>query len=81
MILVEIRIPVLHETIDFRLREDGTADDVRRSVLRSLRMMTHEDGTDEDGFVLLDADRGQILSGERTLEEFGIRNGSSLLLL
>ncbi|MBQ8305261.1 MAG: hypothetical protein IJX90_03480 [Blautia sp.] len=81
MILVEIRIPVLHETIDFRLREDGTADDIRRSLLRSLRMMTHEDGPDEDGFVLLDADSGRILSGGRTMKECGIRNGSSLMLL
>ena len=81
MILVEIRIPVLHQTIDFRLREEGKAGNIKRAVLQSLQRLTREETVEEEGFLLLDAGSRKPLPEEWTLKQCGIKNGSSLLLL
>ena len=82
MILVDIYIPSMDQTVDFNLDEDvpvsSLAEEIGEMIAQSSQSMGVEHSA---GLLLCSVDRQCILDGSRTLRENGVRNGSRLLIV
>ncbi|MDO4513556.1 MAG: EsaB/YukD family protein [Lachnospiraceae bacterium] len=82
MILVDITVPALDNTYDFRLDEDATVAEIMDEVVSMIcqKEMSHLEGDEKD--LLLCSQSGQvILDRAWTLRESGVRSGERLLLV
>lgn len=82
MILVDVYIPSLDETLDFRIDETAKVVNVVQEISE---MMCKKYKTDlnrqSEEFFLCSAEHGIILNGDSTLEENGIINGCRLFMV
>ena len=85
MIDVDIFLPGRGETMEFRCNEVVKIKHICRGILCSVKTNTgnRQDVTEEEpaAFWLCSMDSQAVLSGERTLKEYGIKNGSKLIFL
>lgn len=82
MILVDVYIPSLDETLDFRVDETAKVVNVVQEISE---MMCKKYKTDlnnrSEEFFLCSAEQGMILNGESTLKDNGIINGCRLFMV
>lgn len=82
MILVDIYIPSLGETYDFRLDETAKVMSIVREISEMLCTKNKSVlNKSADELMLCSMDSGQILGGDTTLWENNIINGSKLLMV
>lgn len=82
MILVEIKVPAVNASYEFKLNEDVSASiviDEVCAVICEKEQCSMPEGA--NGMMLFDSDRGIRLSGALSLYENNVGNGSCLLLL
>ncbi len=82
MILVDIYLPALDKTYDFQVDEKVT---VEHLILEIADMVGNETKSKEhqnaDRFLLCSMDQRTIFRKSATLQAYGIRNGSRLMLV
>lgn len=82
MILVDIYIPSLDETFDFRIDETAKVTSVVQEISEMMcKKYKTELNEKSEKFFLCSAEQGTILDGESTLGENGIINGSRLYMV
>ena len=82
MILVDIYVPSLNESYDFRLDESVSIDSLTKEIREMLEKMNKSQGEGGRGdFLLCSYEYQSILPKQKTLSECGIHNGSRLLLV
>lgn len=82
MILVDIYIPSLGETYDFRLDETARVTNIVREVSEMLCIKNKSVlNKSADELMLCSMDSEKILPGDSTLWENNIKNGSKLLMV
>ena len=79
-IIVEIYIPAISTSFDFRLPSTGRIDDVIWEVIRILETTQQNLLFDKERPILCDRDRSIVLNGAHTVEEAGLQDGAQLLL-
>lgn len=82
MILVDIYIPSLGETYDFRVDETARVVSVVQEIseMLTIRYKSKLNKSPEE-FMLCSIDNGQILYNDSTLWENNIKNGGRLLMV
>ncbi len=80
MILVDIYVPSLDKTFDFRLDERASVESLTAEITEMIGSETGSPGK-EGGFYLCSMDQERILPGNSTPAQCGIRNGSRLMLV
>lgn len=82
MVLVEIYIPSLDETLDFRIDETARVTNVVQEISEMIcKKYKTELNAPAENFFLCSAEQTKILDGNSTLSENGIINGSSLYMV
>lgn len=82
MILVDIYVPSLDKTYDFQVDEKAKVTNVTAEIVEMIGNETRSvKGLSGQDFLLCSMDLEQILSGSSSLQEYGIRNGSKLILV
>ncbi len=82
MILVDIYIPSLDETFDFRVDETAKVINLVQEISEMMcKKYKTELNQKSENFFLCSAEQGIVLNGESTLEENGIINGSQLYMV
>ena len=82
MILVDIYIPSLDETFDFRVDETARVINIVQEISEMMcKKYKTELNKKSENFFLCSAEQGIVLNGESTLEENGIVNGSRLYMV
>lgn len=80
MILVDVYVPAVEQTYDFRLEENCCPDmiisEIREMVEQKEQMLSDE----QERCLLFDADLQCMLSCERTLAQSGVTDGHLLIL-
>lgn len=80
-IIVEINIPAISSTFDFRLPSTGRVYDVVNEIIRILEATQQNLRFDTDLPMLCDIDRGVPLNPEALIAEVGIHDSSRLMLV
>ena len=82
MVLIDVDFPALGETMNFRVDEtvpiSGIIDELSSLVCQKLQESA---GFQTNCFLLCNADTQEILNPEKKLAEYGIENGTRLLLV
>lgn len=82
MILVEVYIPSLDETFDFRIEETAKVVNVVQEISEMMcKKYKTELNQKSAEFILCSAEQGRILNGDSTLEDNGIVNGCRLFMV
>lgn len=82
MILVDIYIPSLDETFDFRLNETSTVEQIIKEIKEILTKRIKESNNDnQKDFILCSIEQEEQLSNDKTLSECRIKNGSRLIFV
>lgn len=82
MILVDVYVPALNRTFDFKLDENAEIRSVKEDMVKILCDEIGEDGEGRGaGFALCSYEQGRVLKDGSTLRECGVGNGSRLLIL
>lgn len=82
MILVDIYIPSLDETIDFRIDETAKITNVVQEISEMMcKKYKTEINAASENFFLCSAEQAKVLDGNTTLSENGIINGSRLYMV
>lgn len=82
MLLVEVYIPAMDEHSDFMLDENAKVEQVIGELgeMLSKKLKSPAPGK-EDRFMLCSLDKKEIFSGEKTLRECNVKDGSRLMLV
>lgn len=82
MILVDIYIPSLDETFDFKVDETAKITNVVQEISEMMcKKYKTELNERSENFFLCSAEQSIVLNGESTLEENGIVNGCRLFMV
>ncbi|MDE5778013.1 MAG: hypothetical protein K2I10_05835 [Lachnospiraceae bacterium] len=82
MILVEIYIPSIDETLDFSVDETAKITNVVQEISEMMcKKYKTELNAASENFFLCSAEQGAVLDGGSTLCENGIMNGSRLYMV
>ncbi|MDE6434713.1 MAG: hypothetical protein K2L07_10865 [Lachnospiraceae bacterium] len=82
MILVDVYIPSLDATFDFRLDETAKVVNVVQEISEMMcKKYKTELNQKSEEFFLCSAEQGTILNGDSTLEDNGIVNGCRLFMV
>lgn len=82
MILVDIYIPSLDETLDFRIDETAKVTNVVQEISEMMCKKYKTELNDKsEKFFLCSMEQGIVLNGDSTLEENGIVNGCRLYMV
>lgn len=82
MIVVDIYVPSINETYDFRLDEHTPIGALKDEIVEVLQKKTvGHTGQDGTPFMLCSYQKQEILSPVKTLYEYGIVNGSRLFIV
>lgn len=82
MILVDVYIPAIEQTVDFHLEETAQIRNLTEEVGEMIAQMTRSElKNPHDQLLLCDCGSKRILSLDRSLQECGIKDGSKLLLI
>ncbi len=82
MILVDVYIPSLDETFDFRIDETAKVVNVVQEISEMMcKKYKTELNQDAQEFFLCSAEQGTILNGNSTLKDNGITNGCRLFMV
>lgn len=80
-IIVEIYIPAISSSFDFRLPSTGKIADIVNEVIWILETTQQNLLFDHDQPVLCDCEREIILDQHTTVAEAGLRDGTRLMLM
>lgn len=80
-IIVEISIPAISTTFDFRLPSSGRVYDVVDEIIRILETTQQNLVFDKEHPMLCDTERGCVLDPAAHIAETGIRDSSKLMLV
>lgn len=80
-IIVEIFVPAISASFDFRLPSTGLIGDIISEVARILEETQQNMTLVRDQLVLCDMERGRPLKREETVAEVGLEDGSRLILV
>lgn len=82
MILVDIAVPALDNTYDFRLDDNATVAEIMDEIVKMIcqKEMSHLEGKEED-LLLCSAGGHRTLDQTWTLRDSGVRSGDRLLLV
>jgi len=81
MILVDVYVPSLNETFDFKVDENAEVASVIKEMAEMLSKEVREEfAENEKGYMLCSCEQGRALQNCDTLKGCGIGNGSKLLL-
>lgn len=80
-IIVEIYIPAISSSFDFRLPSSGRVYDVVNEIIRILETTQQNLHFDTDLPMLCDIERGVQLNPESRIAEVGIHDSSRLMLV
>lgn len=80
-IIVEIFVPAISASFDFRLPSTGKIGDIIDEVARILESTQQNLSLDAAQLVLCDLDRDRRLRREDTVAESGLKDGSELMLV
>lgn len=80
MILVDVYIPAVEQTYDFRLEQDCFPDVIIGEISEMVEQKEQMPAEDTSALVLFDADTRQMLPFDRTLLEGGVTDGHLLIL-
>lgn len=82
MILVDVSIPSLDETFNFRIDESAKiiniVQEISEMMCKKYKTVLNEKA---ENFMLCSVEKGEILDGYSTLEENKIKNGSHLYMV
>lgn len=82
MILVEVYIPSLDETFDFRIDETAKVVNVVQEISEMMcKKYKTELNRKSEEFFLCSAEQRVILNGDSTLEDNGVVNGCRLFMV
>ncbi len=83
MILVDIEVPAFDKTYDFYVDESSYIADLAQKIgeMTAMSEWNVTDFQDETGMLLCSLDMGIVLEGNMTLEQYGIKSGSRLMLV
>ena len=82
MILVDIYVPSLDKTYDFQVDETVQTEKLILEIAEMIgNDMKAEKKIEAEKLLLCSMDQGQILHKNGSLQSYGIRNGSRLLLV
>lgn len=82
MILVDVYIPSLDETFDFRIDETAKVVNVVQEISEMMcKKYKTELNQDAQEFFLCSAEQGTIMNGNSTLQDNGITNGCRLFMV
>ncbi len=82
MILVDVYIPSMDETLDFRIDETAKVANVVQEISEMMcKKYKTELNRKPEEFFLCSAEQGIILNGDSTLEDNGIINGCRLFMV
>lgn len=80
-IIVEIHIPAISASFDFRLPASGRVCDVVDEIIRILETTQQNLLFDKEHPMLCDTEKGCVLDPEAFIAETGIRDSSRLILV
>lgn len=80
-IIVEIYVPAISASFDFRLPSTGRIGDIVGEVVRILETTQQNLLFDKEQPMLCDQERGIVLKNQGTVAEVGLQDGSRLLLV
>lgn len=80
-IIVELSVPAISSTFDFRLPSSGRVCDIVDEIIRILEATQQNLRFDKELPMLCDMDRGCPLNPEARIAETGIRDSSRLMLV
>ena len=80
-IIVEIFIPAVSASFDFRLPASGRICDITEEIIRILEATQQNLRFDRDMPMLCDIDHGCMLDPGKTISETGIKDSSRLMLV
>lgn len=80
-IIVEIYIPAISSSFDFRLPASGRVCDVVDEIIRILETTQQNLLFDKNHPMLCDTDRGRVLNPADSIAETGLRDSSRLILV
>lgn len=82
MIMIDVYIPSLDETFDFRIDETAKVTNVVQEISEMMcKKYKTELNEKSENFFLCSAEQGIVLNGESTLEENDIVNGCRLYMV
>ncbi len=80
-IIVEIHVPAISASFDFRLPSIGRIGDVSAEIIRILETTQNNLLFDRVQPILCDCERGIVLKRQDTVAEAGLRDGAKLMLV
>lgn len=80
MILVEVKVPVLKDSWDARSDEQETVEEVIKGLVNGLAKREGK-ALDIDKFILVWLERHWILSKNKTLIQYDVQDGDTLMLI
>lgn len=80
-IIVEVYVPALTISFDFRLPATGKIGDLTQEMINVLERTQQNIRFDREQPMLCDRDRGIVLKREDTVAEAGLRDSAQLMLL
>ena len=80
-IIVEIYIPAITQSFDFRLPASGRVCDVIDEIIRILEITQQNLMFDKKAPMLCDVEQGVVLDPSRHIAETGLHDSSRLVLL
>lgn len=80
-IIVEVYVPAISGSFDFRLPARGHIGDIVREMTRTLEATQMGLLFDKDQPLLFDRENGKILPNGLTVAEIKLRDGSQLMLV
>ena len=80
-IIVEIFIPAVSASFDFRLPASGRISDVTEEIIRILEATQQNLRFDREMPMLCDLDHGCLLDPSKNISETGVRDSSRLMLV
>lgn len=81
MILVDVYIPAVEQTYDFRLEETCRPDVIIGEICEMVEQREQLPADEGERFLLFDASLRRALPYDRTLEESGVIDGHLLILV
>ena len=80
-IIVEINIPAITSSFDFRLPSEGRVSDIVEEIIRILEVTQQNLTLDKEHPMLCDLENSRVLDPDLCIAETGIHDSSRLLLL
>lgn len=80
-IIVEIHVPAITRSFDFRLPSEGRIYDISEEIIRILELTQQNLSFNKEYPMLCDVEKGVILDPEKCVAETGLHDSSKLLLL